>query len=659
MDRINATDDLLLNDDFLLDLLNDPSTTTITASLSLPNLTLPKTSPGRKNSALLTPTQTPTAPHTEKKKTKQSKPRCYKKRRTEGLEGFLASGPTIDEAIAAGLIPPLPVGETKEIRKERRLIRNRVSAQLHRERKKLYVENLERRVQDQADELLHLRAGMQRLVQENNRLRGVSGSCVSGSDSTISPSSSASCASATSSYASSSYASSSSAFSSSASSSSASNPSFSAPSFSATSSTLHSSMDVPHEATHSGSDTDMDISPSASVERQPPVSQKEEGGATPEQLQAYADDLGLQEFDLAEFDPEGGYAAAAATDFQGFSTSTNGLLQLDLTRDTTHQHGAMLNAPLLPTPTASFTVEPTNPKKRAFFMMDMFFFVALFGGAGIFGAHHQDTSLFPMQSLAAPPAAGSVHRAMISGRSGGRRLLSIENEVPDIRVSSDVGNDENDENDKDATTTATAANADLKAVALWQDLTYIHTNTNESGMTCDIDDLLGNVVNASSLAQGTLMQPPTHQDRKKSIRGGVAKKVMVPYYNPTTTLASGQYQPFQPRTTAATQNAFASALALQQQMAYHHAKSDSSTILCPKPYGMLSGGGEQWKGDGGARVVLLLPSSSVSKTNGNSADSWDGSWVEVDAKITAIRKIPLYQSNGLSSGSAHHRAIPL
>jgi len=265
-----------------------------------------------------------------------------------------------------------------------------------------------------------------------------------------------------------------------------------------------------------------------------------------------------------------------------------------------------------------------------------------------------------MQSLAAPPAAGSVHRSMSSGRSGERRLLSIEDEVPDIRVSSDVGNDENDENDKDATTTATtAATADLKAVALWQDLTYIHTNTNESGMTCDIDDLLGNVVNASSLAQGTLMQPPTHQDRKKSIRGGVAKKVMVPYYNPTTTLASGQYQPFQPRTTAATQNAFASALALQQQMAYHHAKSDSSTILCPKPYGMLSGGGEQWKGDGGARVVLLLPSSSVSKTNGNSADSWDGSWVEVDAKITAIRKIPLYQSNGLSSGSAHHRAIPL
>ena len=163
MDRIHATDDLLLNDDFLLDLLNDPSTTTITASTSLSNITLPKTSsPARKNSALLTPTQTPTPPHTDKKKAKQpkqSKPRCYKKRRTEGLEGFLASGPTIDEAIAAGLIPPLPVGETKEIRKERRLIRNRVSAQLHRERKKLYVENLERRVQDQANELLHLRAG--------------------------------------------------------------------------------------------------------------------------------------------------------------------------------------------------------------------------------------------------------------------------------------------------------------------------------------------------------------------------------------------------------------------------------------------------------------------------------------------------------------------
>ena len=71
-----------------------------------------------------------------------SSKRCYKKRRTGGLEGFLAAGPTIDEAIAAGLIPPLPEGDTKEIRKQRRLIRNRVSAQLHRERKKLYVENL-------------------------------------------------------------------------------------------------------------------------------------------------------------------------------------------------------------------------------------------------------------------------------------------------------------------------------------------------------------------------------------------------------------------------------------------------------------------------------------------------------------------------------------
>ena len=46
-------------------------------------------------------------------------------------------GPVIDAIMKKQ--KDLPVGNTKEERKKRRLVRNRVSAQLHRERKKKYI----------------------------------------------------------------------------------------------------------------------------------------------------------------------------------------------------------------------------------------------------------------------------------------------------------------------------------------------------------------------------------------------------------------------------------------------------------------------------------------------------------------------------------------
>jgi hypothetical protein len=91
-------------------------------------------------------------------------PKLSTKRRSSSLEEFIAGGPTVDEAIAAGLISPLPVGESKEICNKRRLIRNRVSAQIHREREKLYLENLEKRVEEQS-------IVIERLARENQHLR--------------------------------------------------------------------------------------------------------------------------------------------------------------------------------------------------------------------------------------------------------------------------------------------------------------------------------------------------------------------------------------------------------------------------------------------------------------------------------------------------------
>lgn len=85
----------------------------------------------------------------------------------------------------------LPVGNTKEERKKRRLVRNRVSAQLHRERKKKYIAALETKVKEQNEQLLHLGKIIQIMNIEYQRLQNAATknmcpSCVSsGSDSSI------------------------------------------------------------------------------------------------------------------------------------------------------------------------------------------------------------------------------------------------------------------------------------------------------------------------------------------------------------------------------------------------------------------------------------------------------------------------------------------
>jgi len=85
----------------------------------------------------------------------------------------------------------LPVGNTKEERKKRRLVRNRVSAQLHRERKKKYIAALETKVKEQNEQLLHLGKIIQVMNIEYQRLQNAASknmcpSCISSSsDSSI------------------------------------------------------------------------------------------------------------------------------------------------------------------------------------------------------------------------------------------------------------------------------------------------------------------------------------------------------------------------------------------------------------------------------------------------------------------------------------------
>ena len=85
----------------------------------------------------------------------------------------------------------LPVGNSKEERKKRRLVRNRVSAQLHRERKKKYISALETKVKEQNEQLLHLgkiiqAMNMQLQSLQNAANKNLCPSCASsGSDSSI------------------------------------------------------------------------------------------------------------------------------------------------------------------------------------------------------------------------------------------------------------------------------------------------------------------------------------------------------------------------------------------------------------------------------------------------------------------------------------------
>lgn len=60
---------------------------------------------------------------------------------------------------------------TKEGRKQKRQIRNRLSAQIHRDRKKEYIESLERRVAEREAMIKDMETKMDILIQENNMLR--------------------------------------------------------------------------------------------------------------------------------------------------------------------------------------------------------------------------------------------------------------------------------------------------------------------------------------------------------------------------------------------------------------------------------------------------------------------------------------------------------
>lgn len=96
-----------------------------------------------------------------------------------------------EEEVNAAMPSDAPTGNSKEDRKKRRLIRNRVSAQLHRERKKKYISSLEDKVKEQSEQLFRMRSVIESLTQQNMKLRELSlknqcPSCASsGSDSSL------------------------------------------------------------------------------------------------------------------------------------------------------------------------------------------------------------------------------------------------------------------------------------------------------------------------------------------------------------------------------------------------------------------------------------------------------------------------------------------
>merc|ERR1711871_386336 len=62
-------------------------------------------------------------------------------------------------------------GNSAEDRKKRRRIRNCISAQLHRERKRAYLESLEKKIKEQDAEIKTLRSRVEDLEAENKSLR--------------------------------------------------------------------------------------------------------------------------------------------------------------------------------------------------------------------------------------------------------------------------------------------------------------------------------------------------------------------------------------------------------------------------------------------------------------------------------------------------------
>merc|ERR1711988_1980839 len=81
-------------------------------------------------------------------------------------EAELIAKTTERNLIALGIDP-----DSKEGKKQRRKIRNRMSAQLHRERKKEYIDTLEAKVKDRDAIINQLQLKIKLLVNENEKLK--------------------------------------------------------------------------------------------------------------------------------------------------------------------------------------------------------------------------------------------------------------------------------------------------------------------------------------------------------------------------------------------------------------------------------------------------------------------------------------------------------
>jgi FtsZ-binding cell division protein ZapB len=545
--------------------------------------------------------------------------RCYKKRRTGGLEGFLAAGPTIDEAIAAGLIPPLPEGDTKEIRKQRRLIRNRVSAQLHRERKKLYLENLESRVREQADtidtlemEVERLKAALAAALNQNNKT-------LASTDGTLS------------------------------------NPS------------------------------------SATSKQRRPKSIRLTGRSEGDSASGNTSPTN------AGTDIEADRLSSDSSASDGESNDADGISGRGRRRDQNNSKKKLFNAsapldvdtsldfmngPLLPTPTGASHGEyqNSNPRKRAFVMLGMFFFTALFGGSILNLTRkdaHTGRHLLSMPPMSPAKSIVPLHHY----RHHGRHLMSVDEVPPTVPSAPVRGNDKGD----DASVTAPLQQHDASsASSLWNDLVDMPVNRTGKCLAANLLSSVSSAVNASQvLAKGKLFPPPSAKNvaEDASAAGKVlAKKLrgvdnaVVPYGDASQSWQfSGEGAGHLGLTKASATRALSSVMTLQQHMqaAMAGPTHNASTILCPKPYGVLGANTSHTLDD---NLVLLLPSSSVAQflnampseedekdtTKSSSSSSaeyqWDGTWVEVDATITAIRQIPMY---GGKLGGQTNRAILL
>jgi len=322
----------------------------------------------------------------------------------------------------------------------------------------------------------------------------------------------------------------------------------------------------------------------------------------------------------------------------------------------------LMNGPLLATPTgASQCDSKPNPRKRAFFMMGMFLFTALFGGTIVNMSGHGLPAERQLLPFPRPETVkkGSEAKSVVSlnhHRHHSRHLMSVaESEFTPTSHAGSVDS---------IGSPSTQKQQEASSVALWNDLVKMPVNGTGTCLAANLLSSVSSAVNASQeLAKGKLFPRPksAKEVMPKKLRG--VGSAVVPYtdMNPSkgTKLA-----------TSEATRAISSVMTLQQHMqaAMSGPSQNASTILCPKPYGLLGANISHTLDD---NLVLLLPSSSVAqvlntvppRTGGkesakstSSAYEWDGTWVEVDATITAIRQIPTY---GGKLGGQTNRALLL